>query len=206
MTFKMPTYVSASSGFDALSQAIESFWSLGATEESRMYAKKAITAIWHAIIPAVCEKNKAAMELMVYAANNAGKAINISKTTAPHAISYPITMYSNIVHGHAVALTLGKFFIINSNVAKYPEKGIQMSEHLTSTMEKIFELLECKNAEECCKKWYFMMNVVGLEASFTKLSIDNDAAIEFILNNVNDERMVNHPVKLSRDIMRGLFK
>jgi len=206
MTFNMPTYVSASSGVDALSQAIESFWSLGATEESRMYASKAITAIWHAIIPAVRDKNKVAMEEMSYAANSAGKAINISKTTAPHAISYPISMCSNIAHGHAVALTLGKFFIINSDIAKSLEKkDVQMVENLTSTMEKIFKLLECKDAEECCKKWYFMMNAVGLEVSFTKLSIDNDEIIESILNNVNYERMINHPVKLCRDIMLSLF-
>ena len=35
------------------------------------------------------------------AANLSGKAISISKTTAPHALSYPFTAYFNIPHGHA---------------------------------------------------------------------------------------------------------
>ena len=44
----------------------------------------------------------------------AGKAINISKTTAPHALSYPLTSHFGIPHGHAVAMTLGIFFDLNA--------------------------------------------------------------------------------------------
>ena len=42
---------------------------------------------------------------MLLASNLAGKAINISKTTAPHAVSYPFSSMFNIDHGHAVSLT-----------------------------------------------------------------------------------------------------
>ena len=50
---------------------------------------------------------------MCFAANLAGKAINISRTTAPHAVSYPFTSLYNISHGHAVSLTLEKFLKFN---------------------------------------------------------------------------------------------
>ena len=46
---------------------------------------------------------------MSLGALSAGKAINISKTTAPHAVSYPFTSEHGISHGHAVALTLPIF-------------------------------------------------------------------------------------------------
>ena len=46
---------------------------------------------------------------MLLGANYAGKAINISKTTLPHAVSYPFTSHFNIAHGHAVSLTINKF-------------------------------------------------------------------------------------------------
>ena len=42
-----------------------------------------------------------------------GKAINISKTTAPHAVSYPFTSLFNVSHGHAVGLFFEKFFKFN---------------------------------------------------------------------------------------------
>ena len=46
---------------------------------------------------------------MIKAANLAGEAINISKTTAPHALSYPFTSHFGINHGHAVAITFNEF-------------------------------------------------------------------------------------------------
>ena len=46
---------------------------------------------------------------MSIASNLAGKAINISKTTAPHAVSYPFTSLFNISHGHSVSLFLKNF-------------------------------------------------------------------------------------------------
>lgn len=50
---------------------------------------------------------------MSLAANLAGKAISISKTAAPHAVSYPFTSLFNLSHGHAVSLTLNKFLKFN---------------------------------------------------------------------------------------------
>ena len=50
---------------------------------------------------------------MLYLANLAGRAINISKTTVPHAVSYPFTSNYGISHGHAVSLTFEKFFKFN---------------------------------------------------------------------------------------------
>ena len=50
---------------------------------------------------------------MSIASNLAGKAISISKTTAPHAASYPFTSLFNISHGHAVGLFFENFFKFN---------------------------------------------------------------------------------------------
>ena len=43
------------------------------------------------------------------AANLSGYAIDITKTTAPHALSYPFTARFGINHGHAVSLTFTDF-------------------------------------------------------------------------------------------------
>ena len=59
---------------------------------------------------------------MCQAANLAGEAINISRTTAPHAISYPFTSIYNISHGHAVSLTLNKFLNIITKI--YPRQVV----------------------------------------------------------------------------------
>ena len=59
---------------------------------------------------------------MALASNLSGQAINFTKTTAPHALSYEITQSLKIPHGHAVALTLGRFFIINEYNKNVQEK------------------------------------------------------------------------------------
>ena len=52
---------------------------------------------------------------MLQAANLAGKAINIAKTSGAHAISYVLTSKFNIPHGQAVALTLPAWYDFNHN-------------------------------------------------------------------------------------------
>jgi alcohol dehydrogenase class IV len=81
-------YQKASTEFDAYAQAVESLWARGATEESREYARKALSLM---------ERGDQMM-----GAYWAGRAIDISRTTAAHALSYYMTANYGIPHGHAV--------------------------------------------------------------------------------------------------------
>ena len=111
LVHNLPSNILASSAFDALSQAIESFWSVRSTDESKQYARESMKLILESLEKAVNQKSLRSIESLCYGANLAGKAINITRTTAPHALSYPITKIYGIPHGHAVALNLGKFFV-----------------------------------------------------------------------------------------------
>ena len=113
-TFELPPYITACSGFDALCQAIESFWSVQASEISKGYAREAIIKIRENLLNSIRESNQKSRQQMAHAALLSGKAINITKTTAPHAISYPFTSLYKISHGHAVSLSLEKFISISS--------------------------------------------------------------------------------------------
>lgn len=97
----------ASSGFDAFAQALESFWSVNSNEKSTKYSLMALKNIQSNLRRIVQGKgtNKDYVQLM-NASNNAGKAINITKTTAPHAFSYSLTSKFNVSHGQAVAIFL----------------------------------------------------------------------------------------------------
>lgn len=100
----LPLYQKKCTMMDALCQAIESWWSVNATEASRVLSRQAIELImanWEAYI----FKGLNSREIM-RAANIAGQAINITQTTAPHAFSYKLTSLFGLPHGHAVALCL----------------------------------------------------------------------------------------------------
>lgn len=81
-------YQRASTEFDAYAQAVESLWAVGATDESRAYARRALELM-------------ASGEQMP-GSYWAGRAIDISRTTAAHALSYYMTSRYGIPHGHAV--------------------------------------------------------------------------------------------------------
>ncbi|RLD62012.1 MAG: alcohol dehydrogenase, partial [Bacteroidetes bacterium] len=91
-------YLTACAGIDAFSQAIESVWSVLGNNESLKYALEAISIIWDNLHKAVHLNSTGAKKQMAIASNLAGKAINISKTTAPHALSYSFTSYYSIPH------------------------------------------------------------------------------------------------------------
>lgn len=203
LTFSLPSYVTACSGFDALSQCIESYWSISSTHQSRNYSKRGIELITKNIINATLKNSKFAKQAMAVAANLSGKAINISKTTAPHSLSYEITRKLGIPHGHAVALLLGKFFLINSSIKRIRKPlNIKIKQNRE---KKIFKYLSVNNAYEAYQKWYKLMNICGLNTDFAKLGLRNKKNIEIFVDNVNVERLKNHPIILNRKILESIF-
>ena len=148
LSCNLPSHIVAASGMDALSQAVESYWSVKSTEKSKIFASESIVLILEVLQDAV-KGDKQARIIMSKAANLAGKAINITTTTAPHAISYPITTYFQLQHGHAVALTLGHFFEINYNFQDIDIVDPRGSNYLKNTMEQLYTMFGVKSALEC---------------------------------------------------------
>ncbi|MCL1831100.1 MAG: phosphonoacetaldehyde reductase [Oscillospiraceae bacterium] len=101
----LPLYQRKCTMLDALCQAIESWWSKKSNEQSKAYSKAAISLILRYYKDYLCNKEEGNIN-MLRAANLAGKAINITTTTAPHAMSYMLSTLYLIPHGHAVAICL----------------------------------------------------------------------------------------------------
>lgn len=122
----VPEYTRKATMLDALCHAIESHWAKKATPESKGYAEKAIELILKykdAYLANEEEGNRGMME----AANLAGQAINISTTTAAHAMCYKITSMYGFQHGHAAAICLPevwKYIDDNSGITREEFVGI----------------------------------------------------------------------------------
>ena len=144
----MPPTITADTGLDALCQAIESLWSVQSTSESIDYATQSIRLAWKHLEAAVlhpCEEDRRAMS---QAAHLAGKAINISKTTAPHAISYTITSKFGVAHGRAVALTLGALLAFNGEISDADCTDDRGAEYVRQTVHTIVNLLGFETVRE----------------------------------------------------------
>ena len=109
MIVTLPEYQKKCTAMDALCQCIESIWSRKSTKESKKYAIRGL-ALFNDNYKGYLELNDEAIRNIQLAANYSGRAINISETTAGHALSYKITSLYGIPHGHAVAICLNSIF------------------------------------------------------------------------------------------------
>lgn len=202
---ELPLYITASTGIDALSQAIESYWSVCSTDVSKEYSRKAIELILENLDKTVKSPTKESRKQMLLAANLAGKAINIAKTSAPHAISYTLTSYFGIPHGHAVGLTLGEIFAYNHGVSEDDVVDKRGAGYVKSVISELNELLGCRDAEASKEKIKNIMEECSLKTKISDLGVKSEADVELICNNVDPERLKNNPRLLTKQVLKEIF-
>jgi alcohol dehydrogenase len=202
--FCLPKYITASSGMDALCQAVESYWNINSTPESKKYSQRAIQLIMKNLVNAVNDQtNKKAKANISLAAHLAGKAINITHTTLPHAISYYFTSYFNVPHGQAAALTLGAFTEYNSDKT-YKLLDTRGEAYMEKNMHKLFKLLGAKNSRQSRKNIENLMKQIGLETKLSKLGI-RKSDIGSIVKNINLERAKNNPRQVTPENLKKIL-
>jgi len=177
----LPIYQKKCTMLDALCQAIESWWSKRATAESIGYSKQAIELILGNMESYLANEDESNRNMLL-ASNFAGKAINITTTTAPHAMSYKLSALYNLPHGHAVALCLPK-------VWRY-----------MGGFDEIANALGCENHEKAVA--FLERLLVKLETATPCIS-SND--LDVLANSVNTQRLDNHPCELSVEVIKDLY-
>lgn len=204
-TYNSPSYITACCSFDALSQAIESLWSKNSTDESRLYSEKAISLISSSMTEAINKNCSEARANLSFGSFLAGKAINISKTTAPHALSYSLTSTFNIPHGNAVAMTLGQFFTINNDKKfyKHVSKKIGVRNHQENLL-KIKENMGLELDENFELHWLNLMKRCGLKTKIKNVEKDG-FTIKQLTQTVNIDRLSNHPIRIGPEIISSIY-
>lgn len=152
LTRSLPPYQTASTGMDALGQAVESYWGIYSTDKSKKYARDAIEIIMGNLQEAVNNPTLKSREAMAKGANMAGKAIDITRTTACHAIAYPITSYFGVSHGHAVGLTIPSILVYNSEVSEEDVLDKRGVEYVRKTIKDLSNLLGEKHQKKLQKR------------------------------------------------------
>lgn len=105
LTYSMPPRLTASTGLDALAHAVESYWAKSSQPYTEGLALRALKLIFENLRDSISGIREA-RDNMAVASTIAGIAFSQTRTTAAHAISFPLTSFYGIEHGLAVALTL----------------------------------------------------------------------------------------------------
>ena len=182
----LPDYHRKSSALDALSHALESFWSVNANDESRIFSREALSEITHLLSDYPNSYNPEAMLRNAY---TAGKAINISQTTAGHAMCYRITGIFGTAHGHSAALcnrVLFRWLIHNTSLP---------------VLKDIAHAMRCDSPESAAAKF---------EGIFSRMDLEIPTAtaeqIDSLTESVNPERLKNFPAKLDKETISRLYR
>lgn len=197
LTYSLDSRQTAVSGIDAFCQAVESYWSVNSTKESREYSRESINLILKNLKICVKDPDEKARFNMCIASNLAGRAINITKTTAPHAVSYILTSEYGIPHGQAVCITLPGFFEFNYNLTDENISEGLKKEDQKILMNELSEMFGYKSNSDAKKFLAEFIYSLGLKINLTDLGVRTSEDINNICRNVNTERLKNNPRKLS---------
>ncbi len=194
----LPLYQKKCTMLDALCQGIESWWSINSTEKSKEYSEKAVRMIVENYLEYLNGSDKAAEKIML-AANYAGRAINITQTTAAHAMSYKLTSMYKLPHGHAVAVCL-------PHVWRYMNGHSELcidsrgKEYLMRTFKEISLALGCSDTAEAVSRFVELLHELGI---FNPEGADGD--IKVLTESVNPIRLKNNPVCMSEKVLFEMY-
>jgi len=189
-TYNLPTKLTISTGLDALCHACEAFWAKSSSPIIKELSLLSISLIINHLPIVIQQPNdKISRQKMLIASSFAGLAFSQTRTTACHAISYPLTLHFSIDHGIACVMTLPDVMEIN--------------------MEKVKEIKEIKdlfNKFDGINKW-----LDSVCNPYYKLHLSSFGVHKSDLSSIVDEcytkgRMDNNPVYIiKKDLLTMLF-
>lgn len=195
----LPVYQKKVTMMDALCHAIESFWSVNSSEESRKYSKQAIEMIL-GNMDAYQAGDNSKNQVMLKAANIAGKAINITQTTAGHAMCYKLTSLYGIAHGHAAALCIAQLW---PYMVEHLDRCIDPrgQEYLKGILNDIAGAMGCETVQDAIRKFQRIVSALGLGVPEMRDTGD----FEKLKTSINSVRLKNNPVGLGEEAIDSIY-
>ncbi len=129
---------------------------------------------------------------MLDASYQSGRAIRLTRTTAPHAMSYQITKTMGLAHGHAVMLTLP--VIWDMLLESEDEELQQRMKSLASIMRLGDPLMGSR-----------LLRGILYDLQMEIPPLPDREKMDYLVASVNPERLSNHPVKLTGKDLRQVY-
>lgn len=196
----LPLYQKKCTMLDALCQAIESWWSVNSTQESRMLSQRAVRMILDAMDGYLANRPEE-NETMLMAANLAGQAINITQTTAAHAMSYKLTSLFGLPHGRAVGVCLPYVwqYMLDHLEFCIDTRG---QSYLLEILTEISREIGCDSPKDAPKRMADLYTALFQEEVPENFRMEE---LDLLVESVNTVRLKNNPVILSTEAIRSLY-
>ncbi len=202
LTVSLPPKVTAATGIDAFTHAIEAYVSTQASAMSDMYAVQAMTLISQNLGKAYANGgNVEARYNMLLGSLIAGKALATAGVGLVHAMAYPLGGMFGIPHGLANAVLLP--YVLDYNLIGAPEKYAAVAELMGCEVDKLSD----REAANALIPAVYNLNVdVGIPTTLADLKIPVDKIPEMARIALTITRPVeNNPRKPSLDDVIAVY-
>ena len=194
----MPAPLTAATGMDALTHAVEAYVSTAASPITDACAVKAIELIAKYLPVAVKEpKNGEAREQMAYAQFLAGMAFNNASLGYVHAMAHQLGGFYDLPHGVRNALLLPHVERFNQRAAK-------------ERLDEVGAILGANNADlaglEVIDAITKLANIVGIPKTLKELGVKEEDFGVLADNALKDVCGLTNPVQANKDEIIAIFR
>lgn len=199
LTLTQPQAVTALTGIDAISHAIETYVTNRRNSISITYSRRAFGMLAHGFSKVLAEPGDLeARSQMQLGACFAGMAIETSMLGAAHATANPLTARHDITHGQAVGLMLPAVIRMN---------GQQHADWYAQLLREVDPEVSVEEAPErlalMVTQW---LREAGLATSLDELSIPTSGIDVFVEDAMKQWTGTFNPVPLNPDRTRQLYR
>ncbi|NLZ95312.1 MAG: iron-containing alcohol dehydrogenase [Bacteroidales bacterium] len=198
LTVGLPPHLTAETGIDALTHAIEAYIGRSNTEETERYAKKAVKLVFENIYTAYSDgTNIKARENMLHGSFYAGLAFTRAFVGYVHAMAHTVSGFYSTGHGHAISVIL-------PYVLEYYGEAVH------KPLSELADVVGIKGATEKEQSDRFIQAIRDLNASMNipkMLDFIRDEDIPIMIERALDEANPRYPVPkiLKYDDIEKLF-
>lgn len=196
LTLSVPPQITASTGLDVLSHAIESYWATLNQPICSACSVYSARLVFQWLEKAYNEPdNIKAREKMAEASIVAGVAFSHPRTTGSHACSFPLTNIYSVPHGEACAFTLDYFLRFNADNADSDGRISALAKDcgFDSPYEMADEIADMKKR-------------MGMRTTLTEIGCTTDEQIRELTEKSMSMLMKRNPIELTQEDIYTMYK
>ncbi|HBL4691353.1 L-threonine dehydrogenase [Citrobacter sedlakii] len=197
----MPKSLTAATGMDALTHAIEAYVSIAATPITDACALKAVTMISENLTVAVEDgSNAQAREAMAYAQFLAGMAFNNASLGYVHAMAHQLGGFYNLPHGVCNAVLLPHVQVFNSPVA-----AARLRDCAAAMGVNVEGLNDAEGAAACIDAIRTLAQQVNIPAGLRDLGVKEEDIPLLATNALKDACGLTNPIQATHEQIVAIF-
>lgn len=199
---KMPASLTAATGMDALTHAVEAYVSTIATPLTDCLALEAIRLIQKWLRPAYSNgENRAARLGMAYAEFLAGMAFNNASLGFVHAMAHQLGGFYDLPHGVCNAILLPH--VQRFNLISCPERFVDIAVAMGENVEGLSVIEAAELALNAIKR---LALDVGIPSGLKELGVKEKDLPTLAENAMKDVCNLTNPRKANKDLVIEIFK